>query len=134
MRPQPVGDAALHRGDGGEMKAAADASQRVAHRGRIGHVAFDQCDARRQVLAPAGGQVVQHAHRIAACQQRLAQMRADEARAAGHQPCGHAPSSALPTNRTPSCTSRSRASSIVVRPLPSGTPMPRQASSMTTTS
>ena len=44
MRPQPVGDAALHRGDGGEMKAAADASQRVAHRGRIGHVAFDQRD------------------------------------------------------------------------------------------
>ena len=116
------------------MEAAGDTVKRAHERGRISHVAFDQHRAWRQVLAFAGGEIVQHADRIAARQQRLAQMRTDEARTAGHQPCRHAPSPALVTLPTPSSVKCSRATSSVVRSPPTGTPIPRQASSITTTS
>ena len=54
----------------------------------IGDVADQQFHARCQVLALAGGQVVQHAHAVAARLQRVGQVRADETGAAGDEDGG----------------------------------------------
>ena len=96
MRGQRVGDAARHRRQRRLMEHDLDAAHRRSDRLRIGDVAdrAGRCDrARRSRLSrTARAEVVQHAHRVAALQQRLDQVRADEARAARHQTsCHYAP-------------------------------------------
>ncbi len=66
MCAEPVDDGAFDRGDGGKMEAPGDTFHRVAHRARVRHVTFDQLNARRQVLTPADGKIVQRTDRIAA--------------------------------------------------------------------
>src|SRR5579871_801604 len=134
MGAKPVGDAALDRGNGGEVEAAVDAIDRLAHRDRFGDIAFDQLDLGWQIVAFASGEIVEDADAVALPEQRLAKVRADEAGAAGDEPCRHAGRSWLAMKRTPHWSRRSRASSMVVWLLPRGIPMPRQASSIITTS
>jgi len=69
---QPVGDATFDRGNGGKMKASGDAIHRAADDGRVSHVSLDQLDIGWQVLSPAGGQIVQRAHRVATAKQGFA--------------------------------------------------------------
>jgi hypothetical protein len=75
----------------------------------VGHVAAHQGKARvraqmRQVVQPAGGQIVQAQHRFAARQQRLAQVAAHEAGAAGNHGACHGVTSVLRTAvRAPRC-------------------------------
>ncbi len=76
------------------MEAAVHPLQRAADQGGIGDVADDQIGALRQVVAMAGGQIVQHPDGVAARDQRVAQMRTDEPRAAGDQEAAHARPSA----------------------------------------
>ena len=70
-------------------KHAVHALDRGAHGVLVGHVALDQRHAGRQVVARSGGQVVEHAHGVAAAHERVAQMRPDEPGAAGDEEGGH---------------------------------------------
>jgi hypothetical protein len=85
----------------GDRSAHVDLCRQVKHhlgrrrrdpfgqRRRIADVELDQLGPRRQraveVLAPPGGEVVDHGHLVAPRQQRVDQIRADEAGAAGDQ-------------------------------------------------
>ena len=72
-----------------EATAARCAALQGGRQGRrVGGVAFEQLDpfvVQGQVVALAGGQVVQHTHAVAARQQRVGQVGADETGAAGDQ-------------------------------------------------
>ena len=60
------------------------------------HIPFDQLDAaeeRLQVLAPAGGEIVEDADPLPTLEQCLHEMRTDEAGASGDYVQGHGPSS-----------------------------------------
>ena len=69
--------------------APSTPSDRGAHGVRIGDVGLDQRYAGGQVVTRSGGQVVEHAHGIAALHERVAQVRTDEASAAGNEVGGH---------------------------------------------
>ena len=60
------------------------ANSRVDQAG-VGHAALDKLRARRQILAKAPRQVVQHHDLAAAGEQVLSHVRADEAGPAGHE-------------------------------------------------
>ena len=85
MGAEPVLHATLDRGDGGEVYHAVDARHRIPHRGQVGDVAEDQRGTGSEVLALAGREVVEDAHRIAAGAECCGEMRADEAAAAGDE-------------------------------------------------
>ncbi len=93
-----IGRAVERRGavDEGEVMHLVDAAHGGLDRGRVADVAADELDVALDAGEPpqrAAGIVVEHAHGVAAPQQRLDQRRADEAAAAGHQdaPRAHAP-------------------------------------------
>ncbi|MNM78171.1 hypothetical protein D3C81_900620 [compost metagenome] len=75
----------LHRRHSGQMRHRLAAPHRFTQASGVGDIAFEQLHRRRQILALAGGQVVQHPHLEALCQQGIGQMRADEAGAAGDE-------------------------------------------------
>ena len=87
---EPVGDALFDRGDGGEVEAAVHTFQRLGDRAGSATSPSIQRDAGWQVGAATGRQIVQHAHPVAARDQRIAQVGADEACAAGDKPGAHA--------------------------------------------
>lgn len=82
-------------GDGGEVEAAGHTSHRTAHQRGIGDVALEEFGAGRQVLALAGGEIIQHAHAIAARDQRVREVGADEAGPAGDEVKRHESRSAV---------------------------------------
>jgi hypothetical protein len=63
--------------------------EQLEHRPGVTDVGLDQLGAalerRRQVLPPAGRDVVHHGHLVAAVEQRVDEVRADEAGAACHE-------------------------------------------------
>lgn len=81
----PVGDAALDRGDRGEVEAAVHANHRCLRGGGDGDVALDEFHPVGQVFPVSGRQVVQDPHPVAARDQRVAKMRTDEPGAAGDE-------------------------------------------------
>ena len=72
------------------MKTAIDAVQGSGNQDRVGDIALKQFDPDGQVVAMAGGQIVQHPHPVATRDQRFAEVGADEARAAGDEVDRHA--------------------------------------------
>src|SRR5207247_9881197 len=79
-------DRARHAAERGlvqhDVHAVAGAPARVER----ADVALDEADAGGQVLALAGGEVVEADYRLAELQELLGEVRADEARRSGHQP------------------------------------------------
>ena len=80
-----------------------------------------------EVLAPAGGEVVEHGHLVAALEQGVDEVRADEAGAAGDEgahearhlsrgPSPAPPGPLLPSPRCAACSSPSRESTARARP------------------
>ena len=80
-------DRARHRAQRRLVEDALDARDRAPHVVRVAQVALDQLEPVEagQVLAPAGGEVVEDAHAVAAAHERLGHVRPDEARAAGDE-------------------------------------------------
>ena len=79
----------LDRGDGGHVEAAVHARHGGPHGRGVGDAAEDDLGPVRGVLALAGRQVVQDAHRMARRNQRVRQVRADETAPARHQLTRH---------------------------------------------
>ena len=77
-----------HRGDRCLMQHDLDATACCADRLTVAHVARDPLDLAedvRQACPSACGAVVEHAHTLAALNQRTHEMRADEAGASSHE-------------------------------------------------
>ncbi|MNI74027.1 hypothetical protein D3C73_1300890 [compost metagenome] len=73
------------------MNHSAATCRGALHQCGIGNITLDQLKARvaqLQVVALASGKVVEHTHRVAFSQQRIAQVGANEAGAAGDQDGG----------------------------------------------
>ena len=64
---------------------AANSYDGVADEISVRHITHDDIDAMRHICTLTGGEIIKDPHRGAACQERLAQMRANESRAASDQ-------------------------------------------------
>jgi hypothetical protein len=88
-----IGQRARHRRDGRLVKNQLDAAERAGQRAVVANVGLHQLDVLRhlgQVLALTGEEIVDHAHAVAAGEQRARQRRPDEPGAAGDETrCGH---------------------------------------------
>src|SRR5579864_9113332 len=89
MASEPILARPLHRGDRRKMIDAVDALRCVPHEISIGDVADHQLCPRRDVLALARREIVEHAHPVAARQQRLDEMRSDETTSTRYEPARH---------------------------------------------
>src|SRR5208282_3412641 len=87
--PDPVVDAALDRGDGGQMEHAVDLFHRLAHGDAVGDVADHQRGFLGRVLPAAGGEIVENADFVLFGDQGVGEMRSDEAATAGDQISRH---------------------------------------------
>ena len=85
MRGARVPDAARHAGQRALVQDGVDAATGIRDGSRVGEVRFDEVDLRRDVSEPAGGEVVEPAHAIAARQQRVRKVRADKTRYSGDE-------------------------------------------------
>src|SRR5690606_30885576 len=100
----------------------------------VGDVALDDLDAGREVVQPAGGEVVEHHDVVAPGQEGVDEVRADEAGAAGDErPHDRTPAVAPTAARTASARSWSRASSSTTRSTAAGG-MSRHSGRLTTRS
>jgi hypothetical protein len=85
VRLEPVSMTLDHRGNRGEMEAAVYVLDGAPQHNRIGDVSFDELDPAGQVFAFAMRKIVEHAHHVAARDQRFGKVRADEARASSDE-------------------------------------------------
>ena len=88
MTAERVFDAVLHRCPRRQMEDDTDTLDRAGRRCAVGNVPFHDLGSgvhRREVLAVAGVEVVQHAHPAAPSREGFDQMTADKAGAAGHE-------------------------------------------------